>query len=119
VELELAAEKSGASMPGIGEHEKIADLFSYMMASVDPAWGAAAVQELMKKFHYDEAELSLAQFGDLLTPECHSAELRYKDLLDLTIERAHGRLTKYQAARAKRAAADIVSLQPDWVARRR
>jgi hypothetical protein len=119
VELELAAEKSGARQPAIGEYEEIADRFSDSLASVDPAWGAAAVQGSMKKIHHDEAEHSLAQLGDLLTPECHSAELRYKDLLDLTIERAHDRLTKYQAARTKRAAANIVSLQPVWAARRR
>ena len=119
VELEFAAEKLDGRKPGNGEHEKIADLFSCMMASVDPALGAAVVQELMKKIHHDAAEHSLAQLGDLLTPECHGAELRYKELLDLSIERAHDRLTKYQAARTKRAAADIVSLQPDWAARRR
>jgi hypothetical protein len=61
----------------------------------------------------------LARFGDLLTPEFYVSELRFAELLDLTIARAHNRLMKYQAARAKKTAADIVSLQPGWAARKR
>jgi hypothetical protein len=121
VEREFAAQnkKSGARKASGGEYEKIADLFSNMMTSVCAALGGAAVEELMEQIHQDAAEHSLAQLGDLLTPECHSAELRHKELVDLCIERAHDRLMKYRAVRTKRAAANIVSLQPDWAARRR
>jgi hypothetical protein len=102
-----------------GEFQKILDVFNNMMDAVGDALGNSAVQDLMKRIHRDATARSLAEFGMLLTPECHSDELRHKELLDLSIERAHNRLMKYQAARAKKTAADIVSLQPGWAARKR
>jgi hypothetical protein len=58
----------------------------------------------------------LAKLGDLLTPENYIDELHFNEVLDQTIARAHGRLMKYQASRARKSAANVNSLQPGWVA---
>jgi hypothetical protein len=102
-----------------GKVQKILGVFDNMMEAVEAASGSSALEDLMERIYHDATEHSLARLGSLLTPDCHSAELRHKELLDLSIERAHDRLMKYQAARAKKAAADIVSLQPDWAAARK
>jgi hypothetical protein len=114
-ETEISSDPTNAR----GEFKKILDVFNNMMAAVGAVFGSATVEDLMERIHRDATEHSLARFGALLTPESHGAELRHKELLDLSIERAHDRLIKYQAARAKKAAADIVSLQPGWAARKR
>jgi hypothetical protein len=118
-EFVAETEKSGDQKNCNGTFEKTADLYNKMIADVEAALGNAAAEELIKQIYCDETEHSLAQLGDLLTPECHGAELRHKELIDLSIERAHDRLKKYQAARAKKAVANIASLQPGWAARKR
>jgi hypothetical protein len=121
VKREFAAEteKSSDQKHFNGEFEKTVDLYNDMIADVEAALDSAAAEELIEQIYCDKTEHSLARLGDLLTPECHSAELRHKELMDLSIERAHDRLKKYQAARAKNAVSNIASLQPGWAARKR
>ena len=45
--------------------------------------------------------LRLALLGDLVTPECLTAELDMIERLDDTIDRSYNRLKKLQAARTK------------------
>jgi hypothetical protein len=118
---EFVAETKMSSDPkrASGEFQKVLDVYNNMMEAVEAASGSSALKDLMKRIYHDDTEHSLARLGTLLTPECHSAELRHKELLDLSIERAHNRLMKYQGERKKKVAADIVSLQPGWSACRR
>jgi hypothetical protein len=118
-EFVAETERSNEPRSAGEEFQKILDLFNNMMGAVGVVLGNSAVEDLMVRIHRDATEHSLAGLGSLLTPECHSAELRHKELCDLSIERAHNRLMKYQGERKKKVAADIVSLQPGWAARKR
>ena len=101
------------------QNDKMVDALTKIMAGFETALGPAIVEDLLDQIRCKSIELSLARFGDLLTPECYVAELRLNELIDLTIERTHDRLMKLQASRAKKAAANVPSLQPGWAARKR
>jgi hypothetical protein len=88
-----------------------------LMAALETVFGRDFVEELQHYVNCSSIEASLAEFGDLLTPECYAAELRMVELLDLAIDRSHDRLIKLQKSRAK--SSRINPLQPDWMARRR
>jgi hypothetical protein len=64
---------------------------------------------------------NLALLGELVTPECLTAELNMIERLDATIDRAYSRLKKFQAARTKSSAPPSVSplLQHTKPSRRR
>jgi hypothetical protein len=123
VEREIEAENTEAKCEKRpSSREEIArtkSQFAKLLEALETALGRGFVEELVEKINNDRTEHALARFGDLLTPEFCVSELRFAELLDLTIERAHNRLIKYQAARAKKTASDIVSLQPGWAARKR
>jgi hypothetical protein len=98
---------------------KVLDAFTKLLAAVEPTFGQAVVEDIWEQIYGTSVEHSLAKFGDLLTPECYMAELRLIELIDLTIERTHDRLMKFQASRARKAAANVHSLQPGWAVRHR
>jgi hypothetical protein len=90
-----------------------------VLAAMEMAFGRETAEEIVEGMCSRATETSLAKLDVLLTPENYIAELRFNEVLDLKIERAHDRLMKFQASRAKKAAANVNSLQPDWVARGR
>jgi hypothetical protein len=98
---------------------KMCDTLEKMFATMETAFGRATVEEIVEGMCSRATEKSLAKLGKLLTPENYIAELRFNEVLDSTIERAHDRLLKYQASRATKSTANVKSLQPDWVARKR
>lgn len=104
----------------IGEYiEKTWKAFSNAMSVTETALGAGFLEETLEQMGETFIEQTLARFGDILTPECFIEEFRFGEVLDLRIERAHDRLIRVQAQRAKKAAANIVSMQPGWMNRRR
>jgi hypothetical protein len=123
VKKELAAEKSRSQKDApptvAGRVEKMWDQLNNMMAAVGAALGADVVAEILRKTVDDVTEQALAELGDLLTPEHALEEIRFTEVLDLRIERAHDRLMKVQDRRAKKAAGNVVTLQPGWAARKR
>jgi cystathionine beta-lyase/cystathionine gamma-synthase len=81
--------------------------------------GADVVAEILQTTIDNITEQALAELGDLLTPEHALEEIRFAEVLDLRIERAHDRLMKVQDRRAKKAAVNVVTLQPGWATRKR
>jgi hypothetical protein len=94
------------------------DAADKLIAVFETVFGPGTVKEMLEPICREDIEQSLAKFGDLLTPERYAAELQFNELLDITIERSHDRLMKYQAARNKRLSGNISSLQPDWARKR-
>jgi hypothetical protein len=90
-----------------------------LQAAAEMAFGHATLKEIDEEICKRGNERALAKLGELLTPQNYIAELRFNEVLDSTIERAHDRLMKYQASRATKSAANVKSLQSDWVARKR
>jgi hypothetical protein len=118
-ESEIATDKDEKPRSTREEIDQLYGAFDSMMGAVKTLLGADAVEEMCERMCYNHIEQSFAKLGDLLTPERYMDELRFSESLDLIIERTHDRLMKYQTARAKKAAADISSLQPDWARRKR
>jgi hypothetical protein len=94
------------------------DVIHKLISTFEAAFGPGTVKEMLEPLCREDIEQSLAKFGDLLTPERYAAELQFNELLDITIERSHDRLMKYQAARTKKLSGNISSLQPDWARKR-
>jgi hypothetical protein len=90
-----------------------------MMTVMESTLGADVVAEIFQKMVENITEQALAEFGDLLTPEHALEEMRFSESMALCIERAHDRLIKMQDRRAKKAAVNVITLQPGWVARKR
>jgi hypothetical protein len=123
VKKELAAEKSRLqedAPPTVARYIKIMwDKFINAMAVAESAMGADVVAEILQTTIDNITEQALAELGDLLTPEHALEEIRFAEVLDLRIERAHDRLMKVQDRRAKKAAVNVVTLQPGWATRKR
>jgi hypothetical protein len=119
VKTERARAVNEAPSSSREQNEKMSDALEKVMAAMEAAFGRATIEEVVEGMSSHAIETSLAKLGDLLTPESYIAELRFNEALDLTIERAHARLTKFQAARARKAPANVNSLQPGWAAHRR
>jgi hypothetical protein len=118
-EREIAKDKSEKPCSIREETDQMYGAFECTMDAVRTLLGADTVEEILEKIYRNNIEQSLAKFGDLLAPERYIEELRFRESLDLAIERSHDRLMKYQTARAKKGAANISSLQPTWAARKR
>jgi hypothetical protein len=122
VQIEMETEKARAAKEAprpIREQIKMMlDAFENALAAMEMGFGPAIVEEALEEMCCRATEHSLAKLGDLLTPENYIDELHFNEVLDQTIERAHDRLMKYQASRARRSAANVNSLQPGWVARK-
>jgi hypothetical protein len=103
----------------VGRMEKMWDQFHTMMAVVESTLGADVVAEIFQRMVDSITQQTLAEFGDLLTPEHALEEMRFAESLALCVERAHDRLMKMQDRRAKKAAGNLVTLQPGWAARKR
>jgi hypothetical protein len=93
------------------------DAFCKLVAVLGTVVNPDALKESFHHLHCIHIQQSLAEFGDLLTPERYAAELHLVELLDRTIERSCDRLTKLQNSRAKNSR--VNPLQPDWMARKR
>jgi hypothetical protein len=123
VKKELAAEeitpRKDAPLTVAGWREKMWDQFQNTMVVVDSALGAGVVEEILRNMVDTVTEQALAELGDLLTPEHALEELRFAESLDVCVERAHDRLMKVQDRRAKKAAVNVVTLQPGWATRKR
>jgi hypothetical protein len=111
---EAASNKSSSSREYI---KKVYVQNGKLMAAVETAFGPDFVEELQHYVNCSSIETSLAEFGDLLSPERYADELHLVELLDRTIERSYDRLTKLQNSRAKNSR--VNPLQPDWIARAR
>jgi hypothetical protein len=89
-----------------------------LIAVMEATFGPGTMKEMLEPICREGIEQSLAELGDLLTPERYAAELQFNELLDAAIERSHDRLMKYQAARTKKLSGSINSLQPGWARKR-
>jgi hypothetical protein len=120
-ELMLRKETDKAEVPTSesGRTEKIVSALGNILVTMNNLLGGAVVEEIMTEIQFKSVQMRLAQCGDLLTPECYTAQLRLRALLDETIERNHDRLIKLQVLRAKRAKSTVISLQPRWAMRKR
>jgi hypothetical protein len=103
----------------VGRMEKMWGQFHSIMTVMESTLGADVVAEIFQKMVENITEQALAEFGDLLTPEQAIEEMRFAEVLDRCVERAHDRLRKMQDQRAKKAAVNVVSLQPGWATRKR
>jgi hypothetical protein len=118
-ELKECASQKDAPPTVAKRIEKMLDQFQNMMAVVESTLGSDVVADIFRNVGDNITEQALAELGDLLTPEHALEEIRFAEVLDLRVERAHDRLMKMQDWRAKKAAVNVVTLQPDWVARKR
>jgi hypothetical protein len=121
VQAELETARTAAVAPcSIREQTaEIDDALEGVLSAMEKAFGRATIEEVVEGMCSMAIETSLAKLGDLLTPANYIAQLHFNEVLDITIERAHDRLMKFQASRLKKSATSVNSLQPDWVARRR
>jgi hypothetical protein len=120
IEFESAIDqlhRNGASSRREYEARK-SDVVHELISTFEAAFGPGTVKEMLEPLCREDIEQKLPRFGDLLTPERYAAEFQFNELLDITIERSHDRLMKYQAARTKKLSGNISSLQPDWAHKR-
>jgi hypothetical protein len=99
--------------------ERQAEALHKLSSTLEKIFGSDRISEFWEQIGSELRQQSLAKFGDLLTPECYLAELRFIERLDATIKRNYNWLMKLQAKRTTKKKSEIPFLQPDWTTRRR